>query len=230
LLSAACETCFRQPARLAFGSLLVISAASCKKASEHQPHHYQRIVIVGNSITRHPPKADIGWQGDWGMAATARDSDFVHILKRRFEQEKPGAVVKFQNIAEWERTYYKYDLARLDTIKQFQPDLVIVRIGENIAGDSIAIHHFDLQFPRLLDCLRGNSTRLVVASSFWSGNPARDAMKRMASAHDAEFVSLDELEKDPANSATGQFQNTGVAKHPSNKGMRAIANTIWDNL
>lgn len=26
-----------------------------------------KVLIVGNSITRHSPKPDIGWEADWGM-------------------------------------------------------------------------------------------------------------------------------------------------------------------
>ena len=28
-----------------------------------------RVLFVGNSITRHEPKPEIGWINDWGMAA-----------------------------------------------------------------------------------------------------------------------------------------------------------------
>ena len=31
-----------------------------------------RIMFVGNSVTRHATKEDIGWYGDWGMAAIFR--------------------------------------------------------------------------------------------------------------------------------------------------------------
>ena len=29
-----------------------------------------RIAFVGNSITRHAPSEELGWPGDWGMAAS----------------------------------------------------------------------------------------------------------------------------------------------------------------
>jgi hypothetical protein len=209
--------------------LLLAGAASCRKA-EHQVHHYQRIVVVGNSITRHPPKPEIGWKGDWGMAASSPDSAFVAILARRFKQETPTAQVKFQNIAEWERNYWKYDLHRLDTVKQFNPDLLIVRLGENIKGDSMTIHGLDKQFPRLLHELAGPTTHVVVVSSFWSDLPATPVLKKLAEQEHEQYIYLDGLDKIPGDKATGQFSDAGVAGHPSNKGHRAIANIIWQNI
>jgi len=218
--------------RLAAGLLAALS--SCNQlakqpAATHHVHHYQRIVIVGNSITRHPPRPEIGWNGDWGMAASARDSDFVHILTRRFKQEEATAVVKFLNIAEWERNYYRYNDAPLDTVKQFRPNLLIVRLGENVRGDSIGPYGFAKYFPRLLSHLATDSTRIVVAASFWSGNPATQLLRKMCDDRHIEFISLEGLDK-PENKAIGQFVQEGVAQHPSNRGMRAIAETIWQRI
>ena len=42
-----------------------------------------KVLFLGNSITRHGPKADIGWTRDWGMAATSEDKDYVHLLGRQ---------------------------------------------------------------------------------------------------------------------------------------------------
>ncbi|MEI6540199.1 MAG: hypothetical protein WCO86_11845, partial [Planctomycetota bacterium] len=39
-----------------------------------------RILVLGNSLTLHGPKAEIGWAGNWGMAASAQDKDYVHLL------------------------------------------------------------------------------------------------------------------------------------------------------
>ena len=51
-----------------------------------------RVLILGNSITRHGPKADIDWHTNWGMAASALEKDFAHILIKYFTQANDGKV------------------------------------------------------------------------------------------------------------------------------------------
>ena len=33
-----------------------------------------KVLFLGNSITLHAPKPDIGWTGNWGMAVSAEDA------------------------------------------------------------------------------------------------------------------------------------------------------------
>lgn len=67
--------------------VLTFSAAcvllcSCGKKAGSSKQEIGSVTIFGNSIVAHDPAPDIGWTGDWGMAASCRDSDFVHILKK----------------------------------------------------------------------------------------------------------------------------------------------------
>lgn len=39
-----------------------------------------RVLVYGNSIALHAPKADIGWTNCWGMAASAPGKDFAHLV------------------------------------------------------------------------------------------------------------------------------------------------------
>ena len=39
-----------------------------------------KVLIYGNSIALYGPKADIGWTNCWGMAASAAEKDFAHLV------------------------------------------------------------------------------------------------------------------------------------------------------
>ena len=38
-----------------------------------------RVLFIGNSITLHGKAPELGWHGDWGMAASAKENDYVQI-------------------------------------------------------------------------------------------------------------------------------------------------------
>lgn len=191
---------------------------------------YQKIMVLGNSITRHTPLAEIGWTHDWGMAATSQEKDFVHLLTQRFQKQVPQAQLLFENIAIWENGYWEYDLAQFDFVRAFTPELLILRIGENVSGHTLQEHNFTTNFSRLLDCLYSPSTRILVVGSFWDGNPAIAMMQWVCKAHSVQFISLATLGNDTSNRAIGQYENSGVANHPNDKGMAAIANLIWEAI
>ena len=93
-----------------------------------------RVLFVGNSITRHGPKPDIGWPCDWGMAASSIENDYVHLFMRMLNCLIPGASHRIAQAASWERAYWQ----GADVLREFESaltpgnDLIVVRIGENI--------------------------------------------------------------------------------------------------
>ena len=54
----------------------------CKPVFFHGCANGTRVLFVGNSITKHAPKEEIGWFGDWGMAASEAENDYAHIIAR----------------------------------------------------------------------------------------------------------------------------------------------------
>ena len=190
---------------------------------------YKRVFIFGNSITRHGPKAQVGWFGDWGMAASVKDSDYVHLLIKKLKTVNPLVSVYFKNIADYERDYWNYNLSQLDSLRQLKPDLIIFRLGENVAAERIAEHDFKKYYKGLVDYFKASNPKVKIlnASTFWKKEAVTLAIQEASEAGGDRFLSLSDLSKDPANMALDKFKDKGVGSHPSDKGMKAIAEMIW---
>ena len=196
-----------------------------------------KILFLGNSITLHGPKADIGWSGNWGMAASTREKDFVHRLLARIRQAAGGdPEVKIRNLADFERGLLDYDLAGgLKEELEFQPDLVIVALGENAPSPKTDAERdtFARAFDRLLETLaaRGQPT-ILVRDSFWADAEKDPLIEQAAKRAKAVFVDLEQLGADPTLAAKSEreIEHAGVAAHPGDKGMEVIADKIWRKL
>jgi hypothetical protein len=117
----------------------VSDGSSATPPSDHRGVMYHgikadKVLFLGNSITLHGPAPAIGWQGNWGMAASAADKDYVHLVLKGIAQaagQDPKSMVV--NIADFERQFETYDVAvGLKRELAFRANLVIVAIGENV--------------------------------------------------------------------------------------------------
>ena len=193
----------------------------------------QKILFVGNSITKHGPKADIDWHGNWGMAATSEDKDYVHLVTKSLAAKhgaQPEILVK--NVADFERAHVGYDIAgKFADAAAFKADLIILCIGENVAALKTpeAQADYQAQVTALLKALKTNpKAAIIVRSSFWA-NPAKDsAMRQACEAVGGTFVDIGALSKDEQNYARSErpYKHAGVANHPGDRGMAAIAEAI----
>jgi len=195
-----------------------------------------RVLFLGNSITLHAPAPKIGWTNAWGMAASAAERDYVHLVTRGIEA-KTGrkARVLVKNIADFERGYRGWCPG--DHLKKeaaFDPDYLIVAVGENVPTFQYEQDKADYReaFDRLLGFfIRNRHVRpnAVVRGVFWR-NDARDALVAdVASDLAVPFVKTDFAEESGMK-AGAAFWHKGVANHPGDKGMAETARRILEAL
>ena len=192
-----------------------------------------KVAILGNSIVGHGFAPEIGWNGNWGMAASAKDKDFVRLIEKDLKKISQSIEVKELNIADFERSYqgYKLDNANLNTIKNFNPDILVLRLGDNVEDWNMDIPDFHKYLQGLVKYVANNrSMRVVVTNSFWSSATRDYAFQSFIEKYNYRFVDLRGLYDDKSNTAQGLFIDIGVAKHPSDKGMQAIKDRIWKEL
>ncbi len=211
--------------------LLTIIASSCKKNTVEPivvDPNISNVLILGNSITYSPADPAKDWKGNWGMAASAPEFDFVHLLTAKFKSQNPACQVTAENISVFEREYATYDFtADFKPFHDLYPDLIIIRIGENVQQAGIDAALFDKKYAALISYFKaGNpNVKILAAGSFWGNDIADNVMSRYS-----RFVSLKPLIYDNQYEAIGLYADASVALHPSDKGMQAIADMIWRGL
>lgn len=201
--------------------------------AEVKPASIRRILFLGNSITLHEPKPEIGWSGHWGMAASAAEKDYVHLVAgavARHTGSKPE--IRVRNIADFERQYAGYDVDRqLHESFAFDPDLVVLAVGENappLATDGDRAR-FKNAVSGILRCaLARRRPRVVVRSCFWADAAKDQALREACLEAGGRFVDVGALGREPSHRAGSErtFANQAVADHPGDKGMKALAEAI----
>jgi hypothetical protein len=193
----------------------------------------RRILFLGNSITLHGPRPDIGWTGNWGMAASSEDKDYVHLVTSALARNigsRPEIMVR--NIADFERNFPTYDVdLHLKDLFAFDPDLVVLAIGENVPalGSEDAKAKFKAGVMNILRCaLAKRRPMVMVRSCFWPDAAKDQVLQQACQEAGGLFVDAGPLGREPANAARAErpFKHDGVAGHPGDKGMKALADAI----
>ena len=193
-------------------------------------HPLTRVMFIGNSITRHAPDANLGWNNHWGMAASAPDRDWVHRVQLylSIDQAKPVDISVFSTDIPW----VDRDFEALRTaLEAFRPEVAIIQIGDNARSDAAA--EFKGPFAKLLALTAGYTTRLYLLNT-WKLSyelPATGIyMRQMAEAYRAKFIDIAWLYLNPYNRASAEPYcanapgvDPNVCWHPGDTGMQAIA-------
>lgn len=199
---------------------MLIKALLCAALVFHYPAPPLRIAVIGNSLVRHGPSEAIGWTGNWGMAATAEDVDFSHVLARGVATAT-GRDVDLAIIpaASFESHPDEFDMEMLPSA-----DLYVLRLGDNVhmSADEFAPHYL-----RMAVSLKARAGRLVCVG-MWYRNDEMDAVMRAGcDAAGGAWVPISDMSPSPGYIAGAQrFANYAVASHPGDEGHAEIARRL----
>ncbi|MBR2612270.1 MAG: SGNH/GDSL hydrolase family protein [Clostridia bacterium] len=201
------------------------STTTCFLGNESAPH---RLLIVGNSITRHGPKDDIGWNHDFGMAASCAECDYVHLLTSRLMADE-DILVMVRQFASWERSYKEATTKEYYTPEfSFSADEVIFRLGENVSLKSDEEEaDFALAIREFLDNICPEGTKIYFTTCFWKNERVDRAICQVAEEMQMPLIDLGDLGLYDENMAIGLFWHGGVAHHPGDLGMQRIAERLY---
>jgi len=212
--------------------LALMSVNRNKISCNYQSTKVQKVLILGNSLTFHRADSSLGWRGNWGMAASAIDKDYLHLLTTDINKKKPSATVMHGTITNFEKSYWTMDYnAFLAKYKAFKPDMIILEVGENMDDKLIIQDSLSTRIVALVNYLSPNrKVPVVICSSFWPKPNYDRVTKNLCVANQWIYVPLGDLYSDPTNTSHDRFTNVAVGNHPSDKGMYIIAYRIWQKI
>jgi hypothetical protein len=215
---------------IAFIIALLLTSCQVKEDIKVVPIQFKNILILGNSITKHAPRPQVGWYGNWGMAASVQSKDFSHII---------GTALKAQvtpvNISDFEMSHTVFDLKNLEKYFVQTPDLIIIKLGENVLQTT----DFDKSFTKFISFIKDKAphAKIVIAGTFWQNDPVNKVLVAESQSRKIPFVKLQQLDTQVNKSFIGEdvfsadglkykISDQGVANHPGDAGMKNIADLI----
>ena len=197
-------------------------------------------LAIGNSITQHGITSY--WWNEVGMAASDADHDYFHLVLKHLEENNSKVKGIAYNFYIWEVQSHDRDeaLSMLDPFLSPDLDLVTIQLGENV-NDLTTLQK---DYVSLLQYIRAKApdARILVIGDFWNSENRNEIKEAAANEANAEFVSLDGIaSNDSYYCGTGTtvydaegnahtVEHDGVARHPGDAGMDAIAGRIIKTL
>ena len=192
----------------------------------------RRFLLVGNSITHHGIKPEIGWNRECGMAATSVDKDYVHLLYVSISKKEPDAVFCLCQVSGWERTYMtgQPDLGLYQAAVDFEADVIVMRCVENCPWVDYDAKIFETEYCKFIDKLnKSGKASVILTSGFWK-HPCDSIIEKIAKDRNYPYIYLGDLGQNDKMKAIGLFEHTGVANHPGDEGMKEIAKRIEEKI
>lgn len=176
------------------------------------------MVVLGNSIALHSHSPAIGWNGDWGMAASAQDRDWIHVVAK--DRGYIATVVPMDIGWTW-----LIDNAK-STVREDAPRLVVVQVGDNypVDGDRAAMRKL---YAEILSIATGSGAQVIAVGKWGSDDWINQAMREIADASGVPFAEIHDLNTYPNRALDdGMCSDAAVCWHPGDRGMASIAERV----
>ena len=185
----------------------------------------KRILFVGNSVTKHGLRPEIGWNRICGMAASDEAHDYVHLCMDKLLEIAPDASFAISQVANFEREFDVFDIeSGLSNSIEYGADIVVMFFGANVPGAYIRCEReFKLSFSEAYDNIRcalsrKSGAKVIHVQGFFIRGDLDSERRSVAEKYGDKFLVLGDIRTDEATH--GEFN------HPNDLGMRKIADII----
>ena len=189
--------------------------------------------IFGNSITCHGPLEGTAWQQTAGMAASAPEKDWVHLiikmLQERTQRKFPTEVSNAADI--FERNFRAFSPEKFaDAFQAISADIILFQLGDNahfFESDDKEV--FVRSYTNFINAFRREDRLLLMTSPFYPYRRQEEATREVALNTGIFYANIAHLQLlDQRNLAIDQYQyHEFIEQHPRDRGMQGIAESVF---
>ena len=192
-----------------------------------------RMYIFGNSISWHEAIEGTLWQRTCGMAASAPERDWVHlIIEMLQERTQRKFLTEVSNAADFfERNFRAFSPEKFaDALQAISADIILFQLGDNVnffASDDKEV--FVRNYTNFVNALRRENRLLLMTSPFYPYRRQEEATREVALNTGIFYANIAHLQLlDQRNLAIDQYQHHEfIEQHPSDRGMQGIAESVF---
>ncbi len=193
------------------------------------------ILVLGNSLSIHG--IQYNWWGEWGMAATTEEQDYVHVVKNAFSPYVETSCRAF-NYWQWEveQSDRSIWLPTLNSLVRPTDDMIIIQLGDNVTDPST----WERDMNIMINYCRNLApfAKIVLVGNFWYRESVEQGKRNIAQAQQLDMVHIADIATDSkymcglGTYVTGADGNvhevtvSGVGVHPGDWGMGLIGKRI----
>ncbi len=131
-------------------------------------------------------------------------------------------------VADWERNYKSGSqlLEKYRDARDFTADVIIFRLVENCPLENFDREVFYKNYAEMITYFdKSKKAKIILTTGFWK-HPADEVIIQVGKENQFATIYLGDLGEDERMKAIGLFEHIGVANHPGDLGMKAIAERI----
>jgi hypothetical protein len=184
-------------------------------------------VFLGNSLTQHGPNTDLGWTGNYGMAASILENDYVHKLM---------SLVDAQNAYIANMYPIEKDISQLNVVVDMvrpaiqNASTIVIQLGDNTnVNEHTELNALQASIEELAR-LRKPNQLLFCISTYWRNQVKDEIIQDRCEANGGNYVFIGDIVDYQSAEDLPYFIHPGVNMHPKDTQMNLIAQRIYSAM
>lgn len=211
-------------------SLNSLAQDPSKAQAAPNPTQLTEIAFLGNSLTLHAPLESIGWNGNFGMAASTLSSDYTHVLLEYLKIQTTNAYI---------RNTYPFEVAEnsapdlinsINNVKFNKNTFIIIQLGDNVKNDPQSIANFKNSLSELINHLSTKTKNIFCISTWWKKNAVDAVIQEICTRNHSPYIFIGDIMSYPGNPDRKKitYPHPGVNSHPQDWEMKQIAKRVFN--